>query len=224
MHMRTNDSDLEEDRVRLTGNRYASLSDVDREVQSPRPAVRRRLVLFPNAKLIQRQTTVTSGIQTRRASRGCPTWKLMMLWNPQLSKIQSQWDRVRAPGGVFASLDAAHLTDNFEHRARVMRSVPHVMRGAMRSAISDQSCSAGDPDRSGHRAMSGRSEHGSCSCYCPGCFLFRPPRGGVVPKKQLEARIRMFQEEPWLQFLNDSSICAERSPSAIRQAKATWGW
>ena len=84
-HMRTNDSDLEEDRVRLTGNRYASLSDVDREVQSPRPAVRRRLVLFPNAKLIQRQTTVTSGIQTRR--------KLMMLWNPQLSKIQSQWDR-----------------------------------------------------------------------------------------------------------------------------------
>ena len=31
------------------------------------------------------------------------------------------------------------------------------------------------------------------------------------PKKQLEARIRMFQEEHWLQFLNDSSICAEKA-------------
>ena len=40
-----------------------------------------------------------------------------------------------APGRVFASFDDVCLTDVFENRARVMRSVPFVMRGAFRAAL-----------------------------------------------------------------------------------------
>ena len=43
--------------------------------------------------------------------------------------------RVRAPRGTFASLDDVCLTDVFENRARVMRSVPFVMRGAFRAVL-----------------------------------------------------------------------------------------
>ena len=42
---------------------------------------------------------------------------------------------MRAPGGAFASLDDVCLTDVLENRARVMRSVPFVMRGAFRAAL-----------------------------------------------------------------------------------------
>ena len=43
--------------------------------------------------------------------------------------------RVRAPVRAFASLDAVDLSDLFERRAKVMRSVPHVLRGAFRMAL-----------------------------------------------------------------------------------------
>ena len=43
--------------------------------------------------------------------------------------------RLRAAPGAFASLDAIDLRQVFELRARVMRSVPVVLRGAFRAAI-----------------------------------------------------------------------------------------
>ena len=43
--------------------------------------------------------------------------------------------RVRALVRDFASLDAVNLVDLFDHRARVMRSVPHVLKGVFRVAL-----------------------------------------------------------------------------------------
>ena len=43
--------------------------------------------------------------------------------------------RVRAPIRAFTSLDAVNLVDLFDHRARVMRSVPHVPKGALKKAF-----------------------------------------------------------------------------------------
>ena len=43
--------------------------------------------------------------------------------------------RVRALVRAFASLDTVNLTDLFDHRARVMRSVPHVLNGVFRMAL-----------------------------------------------------------------------------------------
>ena len=44
----------------------------------------------------------------------------------------------------------------------------------------------------------------------PRMLLFRPGRGGVVPRKKLEVRIRQFQEGEWLDLLNESTACATR--------------
>ena len=43
--------------------------------------------------------------------------------------------RVHAPAGAFASLDDVDLNEVFELRAKVMRSVPVVIRGVFRMAI-----------------------------------------------------------------------------------------
>ena len=42
---------------------------------------------------------------------------------------------VRASVRAFAILDAVNLVDLFDHRARVMRSVPHVLKGVFRMAL-----------------------------------------------------------------------------------------
>ena len=44
--------------------------------------------------------------------------------------------RVRAPVRASTSLDAINLTDLFEHRAKLMQSVLHILRGAFRMALS----------------------------------------------------------------------------------------
>ena len=43
----------------------------------------------------------------------------------------------------------------------------------------------------------------------PRMLLFRP-RAGVVPRKLLEARIKLFQDGQRLQLLDESSKCAEK--------------
>ena len=43
--------------------------------------------------------------------------------------------RVRVPVRAFTSLDAIDLTDSFEHHAKLMQSVPHILRGAFRMVL-----------------------------------------------------------------------------------------
>ena len=44
----------------------------------------------------------------------------------------------------------------------------------------------------------------------PRMFLFRP-RGGIVPRKQLEARFKSFHDGHWIQLLNESAVSSEKS-------------
>ena len=55
----------------------------------------------------------------------------------------------------------------------------------------------------------------------PRMLLFRPPReGGVVPRKKLESRIRLFQEGEWFSLLRDSAACSEMAlSSAVRRRR-----
>ena len=48
----------------------------------------------------------------------------------------------------------------------------------------------------------------------PRMLLFRPARGGVVPRKKLEGRIRQFQEGDWISLLNNSANCAAQAKVA----------
>ena len=98
---------------------------------------------------------------------------------------------VRAPGGAFASLDGVCLTDVIENRARVMRSVPFVMRGAFRAAlrVASEEIVQGVEVQSEIRAV----RAWKLLLLLPRTLLFRPTRGGLVSRKQLEARVRRFQ-------------------------------
>ena len=45
----------------------------------------------------------------------------------------------------------------------------------------------------------------------PRMLLFRPARGGLVPRKQLEARFKSFHDGHWIQLLNESAVSSEMS-------------
>ena len=45
----------------------------------------------------------------------------------------------------------------------------------------------------------------------PRMLLFRPARGGLVPRKQLEARFKSFHDGHWIQLLNESAVSSEKS-------------
>ena len=120
--------------------------------------------------------------------------------------------RLRAVPGAFASLDAVDLHEVFELRARVMRSVPAVLRGAFRASIrvSMQEILNGVEAHSEVRAERGWK----LFLLLPRMLLFRPARGGVVPRKKLEGRIRQFQEGDWISLLNNSANCAAQAKVA----------
>ena len=97
--------------------------------------------------------------------------------------------RLRALVRSFASLDAVNLLELFESRLRFMRSVPH----------SHESRFPRDFGRSGGQQRSQDSERLEVALGA------RPPRGGTVPRKKLEGRLKQFQEGDWLSFLSQSS-------------------
>ena len=83
---------------------------------------------------------------------------------------------VRAPAMSFASLDVLNLSVLFESRPRLMRSVPHILRGGFRLAL--------------RVAFEARAVRGwKLLLVFPRMLLWRPPRGGTVSRKKLEARI-----------------------------------
>ena len=121
--------------------------------------------------------------------------------------------RVRAPARAFASLDAVNLTDLFESRANVMRSVPHVLRGAFRMAlrVACQEILDGMEANSEARTVRGWK----LLMVLPRMLLFRPPRGGVVSRNKLESRVRQFQEGDWISLLRESVSCADVAHSSV---------
>ena len=89
-------------------------------------------------------------------------------------------------------LEGVSLVEIFHRRACVMRSVPLVVRGAYRMAmrIALQEVVTGRDQNSEMRV-------GNCSHLLPRLLLHRPPRGGLVPERQLEERFRLFQQGEW---------------------------
>ena len=105
---------------------------------------------------------------------------------------------------AFASLDGVSLRDVFDSRAVVMQSVPFFLRGAFRGAVrvSLQAILRGYEQRSELRIARGWK----LFMLLPRLLLFRPRKGGKVPKKALEERFQLFQEGRWLELL---AFCRE---------------
>ena len=113
--------------------------------------------------------------------------------------------RVRAPMRSFASLDVLNLSELFESRPRVMRSVPHILRGGFRLAlrVACQEILAGVVANSAARSVRGWK----LLLVLPRMLLFRPP-------------LRQFQEGDWISLLRESAIASEQGQNrAVRHRR-----
>ena len=175
----------------MRGNRFAALSDTGDEGQFPVTEVKPqldRVCLGLTTQGLNARQRPRVGSRPQRASRGCQMWKFTMLWNPQLSQTHSH--------GSSASARKRFLGFGRSQFNWTLQT------SAIRVAL--QEIVTGEEAQSDWRVTRGRKKNR----HLP---RFRPPRGGKVPRRQLEARITMFQDGQWLQLLDESSNCAEKA-------------
>ena len=99
-----------------------------------------------------------------------------------------------------------------------MRSVPRVIRGAYRNAmrVALEEVARGLDERSETRMTRGWK----LFLLLPRLLLWRPVRGGLVSKKDLELRFRSFQTGQWRELLNTSaSTTAKIHQRSVRRRR-----
>ena len=121
----------------------------------------------------------------------------------------------RAMAFGLQSLDVVDLVQVFELKARVMRSIPKFMRGVFRGAMK-----VGLFETTKGRAANNlhvESRGWKLFMLLPRLLLFRPPRGGLVPKGGLKKRVQKFCAGEWISLFEASMDGALAGQSA--QAK-----
>ena len=95
--------------------------------------------------------------------------------------------------------------------------VPFVMRGAFRAAlrVGLKEIIQGVEAQSEIRAVRAWKS----LLLLPRMLLFRPTRGGLVSRKQLEARVRRFQAGHWISLLDESFVFAEKGHTVFFRAR-----
>ena len=123
---------------------------------------------------------------------------------------------------AFASLDVVDLKEVFSNRAAVMRSVPSFLRGAFRTTmrVALTEIVKGIDEQSNVRMSRGWK----LFLLLPRLLLHKPVRGGLVPKKTLEARFHMFQMGQWHELLDASiSNTAKIHQRSVRRRRREQG-
>ena len=114
--------------------------------------------------------------------------------------------RARNVAMVMASLDGVNFAEIFKQRARVMRTVPLFLLGKRNAP------------ETGTTTTETR-ELGNCF-FSPRMLLSRPPRGGRVPRKQLEERFQKFSAGQWADLIEASTSLSTRgSEAAVRRRR-----
>ena len=122
------------------------------------------------------------------------------------------WYRIRIlPLGLIESLDEVDLVSIFNRRANVMRSIPHVLKGPYVSAVRIAIREALEARVGGNELKLTRA----CKFFLlfPHMLLFRPSRGGKIPKPQLLERFAKFQRGQWSELVEEGAILAEEAHS-----------
>ena len=120
----------------------------------------------------------------------------------------------RLPGaalrGAFPSLDVVNLTEEFEERASVMKSVPRFLRGPYRTAMR---VALEEIREGGRRDDMTRQERGwKLFLLLQRMLLHRSPRGGLIPRaKLLDRRGR------WIDLLTASEECCRQAAASRRR-------
>ena len=138
--------------------------------------------------------------------------------NHHLFRTQTLWwvkfGRVQFSGKRSEVGTQSTLGRIYSRRATVMRSSPQFLRGlAIRVAMKEITHGVDDIDE--RRQIRGWK----LFFLLPRLLLFRPHRGGNLPKKNLEERFRMFIEGRWVQLLIDSEACEAASSLATRRRR-----
>ena len=129
-------------------------------------------------------------------------------------------DRLRMPRSfqaAFASLDAIDLKAEFRYRPCLMRSPPGFLRGAYKTAMRvalTEFHQAGQDETRRRRAW-------TLFLLLPRLLLFRPARGGLLPKGQLQERFNRFTHGEWLLLLTESRDNTERAMQTQRRRRRT---
>ena len=110
--------------------------------------------------------------------------------------------QTRAMSNGFEGLDEVSLGELFEVRAQVMKTVPNFMKGVFRGGLK---MSLEEILKGRARSDSVKENRGwKLFFLLPRLLLFRPPRGGLVPKARLQERVSMFSAGDWLTLLETS--------------------
>ena len=112
----------------------------------------------------------------------------------------------------FEGLDFVDLRDTFMVRSHVMKSVPGFLKGPYQSAMRLAM-------REASTAFSNRNELQSVRAWklfllLPRMLLWKPSRGGLVPKGKLQERFAAFARGDWGSLLSQSEEAA-KSAAAI---------
>ena len=113
----------------------------------------------------------------------------------------------RAIQEALQSSDFVDVQSVFRDRACLMRSPPVFLRGMYKSALRvalTEFHQAGRDDRRRCRAW-------KLLLLLPRLLLFRPARGGLLPKRQLQERFDQFMRGQWTQLLISSRDCCDRA-------------
>ena len=160
--MSVDDSD-QESPVRLTGNRFEALSDTAADPDVARP--RRRLVLISQNP--EPSVSANEWESHTDSIGGASEVDVDDVHQDSVPDVPIPTPpRIFGPQHAFASLDTVNLVEMFSTRARVMQSVPWVLRGAFRTALKAamQEILDGTEANSELRGTRG----GNCSFCCRG--------------------------------------------------------
>ena len=124
--------------------------------------------------------------------------------------------RARAVTSGFESLDIVDLTDVFQFKASIMQSVPKFLHGAYRSALRQ----AIDGVKSGLERNDVVLQVRAWKLFLlvPRMLLFRPCRGGLIPRKTIEERVALFQSGHW-DVLVEMSLDASMQAATVRSRR-----
>ena len=120
--------------------------------------------------------------------------------------------RARAVAVGMASLDGLDLHAIFRRRAVVMRTVPTFLKGVFTAAfrVAFDECIAARA----HGDETWEVRAWKLFLLIPRMLLHRPPRGGLVPRKRLEERLRSFEAGEWESLVLQSIPGAEQAANA----------
>ena len=144
-----------------------------------------------------------------------PRRRLVLVSQQDDHGVDHEWDSDTDTVGGGSDVDAVDLSDLFERRAKVMRSVLHVLKGAFQMAlrVACQEILERMEANSEVRVVRGWKVF----LVLPRMMLFRPSRG-----------VRQFQEGDWISLLResvavfDAAAAAQTRRQSEQQALSLW--